>query len=133
MKLPEALAACTLFLIGCGPAGDDTGGRQTAPATAEVPEERTVDVVLAEWSVTPSATVLAPGRAVFHLVNEGEYQHAFELERNGQVWRTAPIAPGSEGEMFFDLPLGTYNLYCPDVDEHGNHRRLGMQARVTVR
>jgi uncharacterized cupredoxin-like copper-binding protein len=136
MKLPGAAAACTLLLIACGRAeqtGEDAAGQQGTPPPAEAPDERTVDVVLAEWSLSPSATVLAPGSTIFHLMNQGEYPHAFELERNGQVWRTEPIAPGSDGEMSFDLPLGTYNLYCPDVDAHGNHRRLGMHARVTVR
>jgi uncharacterized cupredoxin-like copper-binding protein len=142
--LVAALTACT--------AGDDsaadTATIDTAPGaispttmpetTAGAPAPTTgaaelVHVPLKEWSVTVSKSVLAPGATTFHAMNQGTYAHAFEIEGNGQEWKSDPIPPGGTATLTPTLSAGTYTVYCPITDGQGNHRQKGMSTTFTVR
>jgi uncharacterized cupredoxin-like copper-binding protein len=143
--LAATLTACT--------AGDDsaadTSTIDTAPgpiapapdATVEGPatpaatsgESELVHVPLKEWSVTVSKSVLAPGATTFHAMNQGTYTHAFEIEGNDQEWKSDPIPPGGTATLTPTLAAGTYTVYCPITDSHGNHRQRGMSTTFTVR
>ncbi|CAN5337055.1 hypothetical protein BH23GEM2_BH23GEM2_06560 [soil metagenome] len=135
------LALPAVMLTACTPAEEtdmaDTGALAAPPATATMPTDtgqatRTVHVVLNEWRVSPSQTTLAAGPVMFHVMNEGQYQHGLEVQRGTDEWQTDNIPAGGTGTVTVNLMPGTYTLYCPIADSHGNHRQMGMQATITV-
>jgi len=146
MKQISGLAALLLLAgvaTACTPADDtadtmaDTGAFAAPPAPAAAPTDtgqaaRTVHVVLNEWRVSPSETTLAAGPVTFHVMNEGQNQHGLEVQRGSDEWETGNIPAGGTGTVTVSLTPGTYTLYCPIVDSHGNHRQMGMQATITV-
>ena len=110
-----------------------------APATADTPAAPTasgpalVHVPLTEWSVRVLDTDITAGTRTFHAMNQGTYTHAFEIEGNGQEWKSGPIPPGGTATLTPTLRAGTYEVYCPIVDSHGNHQSRGMRTTFTVR
>ena len=76
---------------------------------------------------------MAAGPTVFVARNTGQYQHALEIEIEGTELETGPIPAGAEARLALDLWPGTYTVYCPVNDEHGNHRERGMRATLVVR
>lgn len=110
-----------------------TGTPETSATSAGTGESGLVHVPLDEWTLTVSKSVIAPGTTTFHAMNQGAYTHAFEIEGNGQEWKSDPIAPGGTATLTPTLTAGTYEVYCPIVDSHGNHQQRGMRATFTVR
>ena len=101
----------------------------TEPATGESGQ---IHIVLREWSVNVSKSPIRAGRTTFHAMNEGKYQHAFEIEGNGQGWTVEPVKPAGTATLTADLTPGTYKVYCPIVDNHGNHQGRGMSTTMVV-
>lgn len=106
-------------------------GAQTATETA-TGESGQIHIVLREWSVSVSKSPIRAGRTTFHAMNEGKYQHAFEIEGNGQGWTVEPIKPGGTATLTADLTPGKYKVYCPIVDNQGNHQGRGMTTTMVV-
>jgi len=147
VNIPSKLAALGLAaaLVACASGDDsatDTAGTDTA-ATAAAPaspnatgtdgsETPVIHVPLTEWSVVVSQSVVSPGTFTFHAMNQGTYTHAFEIEGNGQEWKSDPIAPGGTATLTPTLTPGTYTVYCPITDSQGNHREKGMSTTFTV-
>lgn len=92
----------------------------------------TVRATLTEWDIELAADTLQPGGVVFQVHNEGEYDHAFEVEGAGEEWET-DVGVGEESTLEVTLEAGTYEVYCPLDDEHGNHEQLGMTTELVVR
>ncbi len=114
-----------------GTSASPSTGAQTTPGTA-TGEPDQIHVVLREWSLRVSKSPIRAGRTTFHAMNEGKYQHAFEIEGNGQEWKVDPIKPGGTATLAADLKPGTYTVYCPIVDTHGNHQKRGMTTTLLV-
>lgn len=143
-KLPFALALALLAPVGCDDPGEneaeapqDVLMQDTLPeqdAMAGDPEDA-LTVQLEEWTVRPARdTIDATGGTVtIRVRNSGEYEHALEVEGQGNEWETDPIAPGDWATLEVDLEPGTYELYCPIDDDHGEHQGLGMTAPLVVR
>jgi hypothetical protein len=148
IALKLAVAACfTSTIAGCArtdDAGVDTAGVDTAGAIQKTvapaagPTEKLtgepdlVHVRLREWSVPVSKSPIRAGRTTFHAMNEGKYQHALEIEGNGQEWKIDAIKPGGTATLAATLTPGTYTVYCPLVDTHGNHQKRGMTTTLVV-
>jgi uncharacterized cupredoxin-like copper-binding protein len=129
LGLTVALAACS--------SGDDAAidtSTAAAPATTPVATNDTavIHVPLTEWSVVVSQGVVSPGTFTFHAMNQGSQTHAFEIEGNGQEWKSDPIPPGGTATLTPTLTPGTYTVYCPITDSQGNHREKGMSTTFTV-
>lgn len=92
----------------------------------------TVRATLTEWDIELAADTLQPGQVVFQIRNDGEYDHAFEVEGAGEEWET-DVGVGEDETLEVTLETGTYEVYCPLDDEHGNHEQLGMSTRLVVR
>lgn len=153
MRISTTLTAAICFaamLTACTTTDDsaaDTAAMDTAPGPVNVADPSAtpaaptgasggadlVHVPLTEWSVTVSKSVLPPGATTFHAMNQGTYTHAFEIEGNGQEWKSDPIPPGGTATLNPTLTPGTYTVYCPVVDAQGNHRQRGMSTTFTVR
>ena len=72
------------------------------------------------------------GRAVIELRNLGQDAHDLVLQRLGSprvVVRWPLVQPGGVADRELTLRPGTYLLSCAV----GNHRALGMRARLVVR
>ena len=133
LSLAFALAACA---GGDDSAADsaamDTQAAAATPAPMPTNDTAVIHVPLTEWSVVVSQGVVSPGTFNFHAMNQGTYAHAFEIEGNGQEWKSDPIPPGGTATLTPTLTPGTYTVYCPITDGQGNHREKGMSTTFTV-
>ena len=122
--LPLAVALASLLLVaGCG--GDN--GEETTPTTTASAETFTISET--DFALSPSTVnVDAPGTYTFEATNDGDTDHALEIEGNGIEEETDTIAPGESASVTVDLEAGTYEMYCP-ID---GHRAQGMEGEITV-
>ena len=124
MLIPVAVLA----LAGCGGDGNDSGGgTTTTSAAAGTP----VTMSLVDFALEPKTVqVDAPGTYTFKVTNNGQTQHALEIEGNGVEEETDTLWPGDSGEVTVELAAGEYELYCP-IDGHRaqRHGRLARRRR----
>jgi plastocyanin len=122
MLIPVAVLA----LAGCGGDGNDSGGGTTTTnAAAGTP----VTMSLVDFALEPKTVqVDAPGTYTFKVTNNGQTQHALEIEGNGVEEETDTLSPGDSGEVTVELAAGEYELYCP-ID---GHRAQGMEGSLVV-
>ncbi|MEX0891219.1 MAG: copper-binding protein [Gemmatimonadota bacterium] len=128
-----AALACETGEQPVPPIGDAAG---TLPAPEDTVVESLqvpVPVTLDEWTIRLERDTLEAGTVTFAVANEGEYEHALEVEGQGNEWETAVIAPGGVSSLAADLEPGTYEVYCPVQDDHGAHQELGMRTTLVVR
>jgi plastocyanin len=111
------------------PAMPSAGAPAAGPATGEPGQ---IHIRLNEWTVRVSKSPIRAGPTTFHAMNEGKNQHAFEIEGNGQEWKVDAIKPGGTATLAATLTPGTYQVYCPLVDTHGNHQKRGMSTTLVV-
>jgi uncharacterized cupredoxin-like copper-binding protein len=117
-----------------------------APATAAAPLARNVDVTLAQFAVSPSATQAPAGRLTFRVHNAGTITHEFVIIRSarpaadlpikngradeaGNVGETGDLKPGATKSVSFKLPTGHYALIC----NLPGHYLAGQHTDFTVR
>lgn len=145
LKLLVTFGAATV-LIGCAKTDEsatDTAAADTASAIenpalpsagapAATGEPGQIHIRLNEWTVRVSKSPIRAGRTTFHAMNEGKNQHAFEIEGNGEEWKVDAIKPGGTATLAATLTPGTYQVYCPLVDTHGNHQKRGMSTTLVV-
>lgn len=84
-----------------------------------------------EWAYTLSRPEVPAGEVVVELNNMGEDPHNLNLQLedgSGPEGKIATVGPSSQGSARFDLPAGTYRLWC-DLDEH---QERGMSATLIV-
>ena len=127
------LLAGSLAFAGCGDDNDDgdsTGAaEQPAPAASGEAGE-TVSLSASEFKFTPAdPAVKKTGKVTFKVKNDGNTDHALEVEGPNGETETDPIAAGQSASLTVDLSkAGKYEMYCPI----GNHRDQGMEGTVTV-
>lgn len=145
-KLPLALVLALLAPVACDqpdPGDDEAEVPQNVlmqdtlaqdAAASEDPEDG-LTVVLEEWTVRPARDTIdaTDGPTTFRVRNNGDYEHILEVEGQGNEWETDRIAPGDWATLEVELEPGTYELYCPIDDDHGEHEDLGMTAPLVVR
>ena len=116
---------------------DSAGGEVGTPfgSTAGVggTEARIVAATLREWAIDFPSDTISAGRYTFRVQNSGQYQHALEVEGQGEEHETDRLAPAESDEITVELTPGTYELYCPVEDAHGKHKELGMRRTLVVR
>jgi uncharacterized cupredoxin-like copper-binding protein len=117
------LLPATVLLAACG--GGGTNESQQGGAVVQ-----TVQISEKEYSLTPSSvTVSKAGTVEFHVTNDGQITHAFEIEGNGVEEETDKIDPGQSATLKVDLSKeGSYEMYCP-ID---GHKGQGMKGTITV-
>jgi len=102
-----------------------------APTSAALaPAPARVQVSAKEFFFSLSRHAVVAGPAIVQLVNFGEDPHDLRLERigGGRVWKTPLVYPGAYYDLEAKLVPGRYRLWCSVA----NHRKLGMQAVLTV-
>jgi uncharacterized cupredoxin-like copper-binding protein len=122
MLIPVAVLA----LAGCGGDGNGSGGgTTTTSAAAGTP----VTMSLVDFALEPKTVqVDAPGTYTFKVTNNGQTQHALEIDGNGVEEETDTLSPGDSGGVTVELAAGEYELYCP-ID---GHRANGMEGSLVV-
>ena len=140
-----ALAAVSLVILACSPAGSATPAGPTS-----------VDVTLQEWAVVPASTAIKAGKVTFNAKNvgpddahelvviktdlglldlptgaDGKVDEAgAEMEFVGEI---EEFAVGATGTGTFELTAGRYLLICNIVDAEGDaHYGKGMTIAITV-
>ena len=101
---------------------------QPEPEDPSIPR---LGVKAIEWAYTLSRPAVPAGEVVVELNNMGEDPHNLNLQLedgSGPEGNIATIGPSSQGIAKFDLPAGTYRLWC-DLDEH---EERGMKATLVV-
>jgi plastocyanin len=118
-----ALAVLALAVAGCGGGG---GSKEQAASGGG----NTIPIKETEYKLTPGrVNVVSTGSVTFEATNDGQIDHALEVEGNGVEEETETISPGSSAKLTVDLAKpGTYELYCP-ID---GHRGMGMEATLVV-
>lgn len=109
--------ALLLALLACGEDEEAAAGQ-------------TVEVVGTEFALDPSTVNLdEPGTYTFHFVNDGEFEHALEIDGHGIEEETDVVGGGETADVTVELTEeGEYEMYCPV----GNHRDMGMEGTVIV-
>jgi uncharacterized cupredoxin-like copper-binding protein len=124
MRLAALLGAFALALAGC--AGDDDGEEAQAPAESPL---QTITITETDFALAPdSVAVENAGTYAFEVVNEGQTEHALEVEGEGIEEETETLAPGERATLTVELDAGTYELYCPV----GDHADRGMTGKLEV-
>lgn len=137
------LLAALLF-VACG--GDDDDDDKAA----------SVDVALAEWSVTASTSSVSAGEVTFSVTNDGGEPHEFVVIKTdaapdalpveeGKVAEDEvdiideiePFGAGTTEELTLNLEAGKYLLICNIVEllpgeEPESHYQNGMVTAFTV-
>jgi uncharacterized cupredoxin-like copper-binding protein len=114
-----------LALAGCGGNDEGSGGGTTTSESAG----QMVDVSLVDFAIKPATVRLdAPGTFTFEVSNDGQTEHALEIEGNSIEEETDTLGPGESGEVTVELTAGEYEIYCP-ID---GHRAMGMEGTLVV-
>jgi uncharacterized cupredoxin-like copper-binding protein len=88
----------------------------------------TVEVTLVDGQIQMENSLPA-GPTTFNIVNNGTHEHSFEIEGGELEEELEPhLQPGESGTLTVDLPVGTYEVYCPVAD----HQAQGMTMQLTV-
>jgi uncharacterized cupredoxin-like copper-binding protein len=115
-----------LALAACGSSSDSSESGTTARATGG----QTIAIGESEFKLDPSSVkVDQAGTVTFRVTNNGQVDHALEVEGQGVEEETETIKPGESAELTVDLSReGSYEIYCP-IDDH---RDKGMEGMLTV-
>jgi plastocyanin len=118
-----ALVVLALAAAGCGGGG---GSKEQAASGGG----KTIQIKETDYKLAPAkVNIASTGSVTFEASNDGQVDHALEVEGNGVEEKTGTISPGSSAKVTVDLSKpGTYEVYCP-VD---NHRQMGMEATLVV-
>ena len=106
------------------------------PPQEEPQPEGTVShlgVKAVEWSYNLSRPEVTAGKVIVELSNQGEDNHNLKLQREGSGDPPLVVpeaAPDDHTTAGFNLPAGTYRLYCSlfEHDEKGMHATLVVGA-----
>lgn len=117
LTLIALAVALPLGTLACGQEDEEEAAGQT------------VEVVGTDFALAPATIHLdEAGTYTFRFVNEGESEHALEIDGQGIEEETDLVAPGETAELTVELTEGEYEMYCP-VD---GHRGMGMDGAVVV-
>jgi uncharacterized cupredoxin-like copper-binding protein len=133
-----ALAIVAMIPAGCG--SNDSG--------------KSVDVTLADYSITPQPASVPAGDVTFELKNTGSFVHEFVVfkipsaadiptKANGEANEEAvpeaahmgeaeDINPGATAKLDLKLDPGKYVFLCNRVDGTTSHYQRGMHTEFTV-
>ena len=125
-----------------GPSGSD---KQAEPAAAPTkpekvdPRKNGFEVALGEWSVTPEAPAIRPGKVTFVIRNRGTMPHGFEIELEGESSGSGSgdlfkaesrlLQPGETTRMTVSLQPGVHKIECL-VEGHDD---MGMEGPLDMR
>ena len=130
-------------------AGDTTTPQSKAPGAPTergasfAPADSTVNVTLADYTVTPDATSVKAGSIRFVATNASSDAvhelYVLKVKDNGSLeslTEIETIGPKQSGSAVLDLAPGTYRLACfivpGEAGSKVDHYQMGMHADITV-
>lgn len=115
-----ALLAVLPFLVACG-----GGSNEEEAPTVQI---RITDARIEMPNPLPT------GPAKFQITNAGSHEHSFGITGPvGEIKLEKPLKPGETTEldtMFLDT--GTYRVYCPVDEAHGESMQIALNVRPDV-
>ena len=122
----SALAVLAILALTACSSSDSGASGTTVPGGGG----QTISIGETEYALDPSSVeVDQSGTVTFKVMNNGQTDHALEVEGQGVEEETETIEPGESAEVTVDLSKeGSYEIYCP-VD---GHRDMGMEGTLTV-
>jgi uncharacterized cupredoxin-like copper-binding protein len=149
-----ACTSVTLALAACGSDAEQTT-RQSPTATAsasaaparEAPQS-SIEVALAEYSISPSPATGKAGQVTFKVQNSGQIKHEFaviktaraadsllkgeEADETGLVGEIEDVEPADSKTLALKLKPGHYALICNLPGHYMPAGKPGMLADFTV-
>lgn len=118
-------AALLILALGLAATLAACGSGSNEPASGEA-----ISVGESEFALDPSSVqVQDAGTVTIRVTNNGQIDHALEVEGQGVEEKTETIAPGESADLTVDLTnTGSYEIYCP-ID---GHREKGMEGSLAV-
>ncbi|MEW2401257.1 cupredoxin domain-containing protein [Streptomyces sp. NPDC046862] len=125
-----AAGALAGVLVACGGGSGNSNGGSTSssPDQSGKPGTSQVDVKLVDFKMELSQSTVKAGDHTFVVKNDGQHDHAMEIEGQGTEMKTQTLSPGESANLTVTLKDGKYEVYCP-VD---HHKDLGMKTELTV-
>jgi Cupredoxin-like domain len=116
-RLAASLAtAAAALLAGCG-------------HTTHVAADRTFEVALTEYHVSPQRVLAPAGTLTIFVHNYGRLSHNLVISSHGQAdASTQPIPPGETSELLATLPPGNYLMSSTILSDQG----LGAYGTLIV-
>jgi plastocyanin len=133
-----ALFALPAGMIGCGSDNNNDGGSTAASTTASTTAAAgggggaggAIDVSETDFALNPADPSVSAGNVTINATNDGQTEHAIEVEGPNGEQKSDPIAPGEKTSLTVDFSKpGTYEWYCP-ID---SHKDMGMKGEITVK
>lgn len=120
LLLLAVLAAALTVFMACG----GGGGHESAPA----PQEQTVQVSVTDDHIEMPASLPA-GMTKFEVKNSGTHEHSFGIEGpGGDETLEKSIKPGETATLEMALDAGTYRIYCPVDQQHGDPMQMALNV-----
>jgi uncharacterized cupredoxin-like copper-binding protein len=116
--------ASVLAFTGLAACGGDDSGDNGPPAGSGTK----VTVKMTDYHLELSQQTFSPGVYTFTATNDGQTDHAIEIEGGGDEKKTKHVEPGKSADLTIELKTGQYEMYCP-VD---GHKGKGMETKITV-
>ncbi|MCX4859927.1 cupredoxin domain-containing protein [Streptomyces canus] len=123
-----AAGALAGILVACGGGNGNGGGSSSSAPEPSGKQGTTVDVKLVDYKMELSQKTLKAGAYTFVVKNDGQHDHAMEIDGSGTEHKTRTLAPGESANLTVSLKDGKYRVYCP-VD---GHKDMGMKTELTV-
>jgi uncharacterized cupredoxin-like copper-binding protein len=118
--LSLAVFAAALSLTACG------GGSGNAPAG---PQAQTVQVQVTDDHIQ-MPTELPAGMATFEVTNAGTHEHSFGITGpGGDKVLEKNLEPGETEQLEMTLDAGTYRIYCPVDQKHGDPMQMALNVK----
>ena len=115
-----AVLAAALSLTACG------GDSGHAPVAAQ---EQTVQVQVSDDHIQ-MPTELPSGMAMFEVTNSGTHEHSFGITGpGGDKVLEKTLQPGETETLEMALDAGTYRIYCPVDQKHGDPMQLALNVK----
>jgi plastocyanin len=115
-RCPVLIAAAALATAGCG-------------GTAHVAKDRTFQVALTEYRVSPQSVSAPAGTLTIFVHNYGRLSHNLVISEDGHTEAsTQPIAPGQTGELVASLTPGKYMMASTILSDQA----LGTYGTLTI-
>jgi len=128
---PAAVTVSLLAVTDCSSSSDTTSPTTTSTSiTTTAPDKASVEVILADFTLTPPSLVAPTGLATFKVRNDGQAPHSFAIKTadGKSVGQTKDLNPGQTEDLNVELPAGQLVTYCSVP----GHESLGMKGDLLV-
>ena len=134
----RTMAASSILLLAIAGCGGSSSGPQGAPPTATAASAapagsavagNPTPITVKDFSLDPKDVTVA-GQASLGVTNAGPTVHNVSIrDASGTVLAaTKDLRPGQSEVLSFDIPAGTYTLFC----SLPGHESLGIKGTLTV-